>query len=750
MTTEPQSPPNEQKKDKENKGSFLDRLRSFLGKLADWFYRGLGVALWGLLIGTIFWWLLAVIIWPVLDARYNRVSISLEDPYGSLEVWGPRVVPGGAEPAEISFTLLQGSTKSEPITVIVTIPDDFVVQNSTNQLSEEVTLIFSGRTKDETESIQLLNANQSKSLFINQRTLDIKVLNAGNEEIAVASIDIGVEGSWRYILRTFGGISPDKMPLVPLATLIVAIGGFWLKQNEERYRLDKEKKEEESRLAEKKREEEQRQTEEIQKQIRESLQFIRTALKGGNVASAEQRLSSIGPVDFLTHEQKNDREKANQLIALTHGNFATDISLFLSEDWLEATAGVLIYAAENKPADRTAISAMLRSFPFEKLKDETTCQQLLTVKAALGSKDPPVSATWPPTPPQQKLEELLQKKGYKNPFLSDFAEGEIGLLFQKEKAHFWDGGSPSLYKKIKESTTTTLVIGQAGSGRTTLAMALGGYYEMQKPFLFSCYTPGAPSIAEIRLALVDRLIQFLEMNPHYLMLLGDGQKSLVAQILVHEMGKKLVLSRLEANSPLIKDTWLKDTEKDENKHKIWKAEAQTHFNLLMAAIKETDNHPLPDAVWLIALRHCVSALKFKDSFLLCIDLGQNFSWGWFSTVIEPHHDLWNKYGLHPILFTTPEACDVSKIKLPLSVHVETLGWQKEELEQMLAFRWKVVNGRVSLSEIFQNDAKEELLLRSNGSPRRLIRLWCEILVNRKAALPVSKAVVLKIAKELNG
>lgn len=735
-TTSGNTPSSLRHKDRGKLSSFRVQLHPSLNqlkaRLGDLFSRVLGTILWVLLLTTIVWWITAVVILPAWDAPYNRITKALDNgEQGYLEIWSPSVVHGGSEPSEIRITLRQEPIVGEPITVEVTIPYEFVVQVPNNHLGSKISLVFTGQMEQESAFIQLINANISKGLIVSQQELNIRAFDIEKNERAVFPVPIGAEGTLRYTVRTFGGISPDKIPLFPLATLLVSIGGLWLRQYEEQ-----------RRQAEKS-------IDEARKRADDQFKKVRNALREGNIVSAEQELTRVRREDLTLHIEANDWNKAEQIIEFSSGKSASDTALDFSEPWLKETAGALIYVAENNPFDRAKISALLRAIPLDRLDDESR-QRLQVAKEVLGSNDPAVSATWPPHPSgQQELRDLPQKTGYKDPFPKDRAENEIPLLFREENSLFW-AGHPLLDKKLVDIGTTTTVIGDPGSGCTALAMALGRYYSwIVEPVPFSCHIPGTPSIAEIRFTLAERLLQFMEHNPHYLMLIGNEQKSLAAQILVNDIGKRLVLSRLETTSPARNGGWLNHAEQNEFKRKIWKAEAQAHFSLLIEATKHSNINPLPDSAWPMALTHCLRLLKFKDTILLSIDAGATFSWDWYHNVIAPHHQHWNEHGLHPIIFTSPAAYNTPRIKPALLPRVETLKWEINDLEEMLNARWRAANKtRLPLREVFPDDSKDELLAQARGNPRRLVQLWREILVERKSPIPVEKEVITKTAEDL--
>jgi hypothetical protein len=742
----------------------LDRLKI---KLVDYILGGLGIILWTFLLATIVWWLLAVVIWPGMDTPYNREVVPLSIYSNNyFEVWSPRVIHGGGAPVEIRFSLRQENITGQPITIEMTIPNEFIVQDpttyltqsvsidsgdplskpitvemsipaesnvktTTTHLTQTVSLIFDSQLIQESASIQLINANLSRKLGISQQELKIKVIGFDKQIIKSFTIPLGAEGTWRYVIRTLGGVSPDNLPLFPFAALLVSIGGLWLKQNEENRRQGEKRIEEAKRRAE------------------NLFETIRGALRSGNIMAAEQSLDRMRQESLINHIEEKKWRNVEQIIEFSQGKSVRTEALDL-ELWLEETAGTLLYMAEKGPFSRQEISAMLRVvMPLDRLKDGGTRRRLEVVKEVLGLALPPVRVTWPSRPLiQQELSNLPQKKGFKNPFREDHAENEVSLLFRNDNQLFWS--EHPLLKELMKVNDTTIVIGNHGSGCTAFAMAVGRYYYWtEEPVPFTCFIQGTPSMAEVRLALANRLLQFLEQDPHYLILMGNEQKTLAAQILVSEIGKNLLLSRLEAASPTHQERWLENAEKDENKRKVWKAEAQTHVNLMVEAIRQSDINPTTDNVWSMALAHCLRLLKFKDTILISIDAGDTFSGEWYQNVIAPHHQIWNEQGLHSIIFTTPAAYNTTKIKPTLLPQIKTLQWQAEELGKMLQARWVAANGRRPIGQLFNKDTIAELLGQAKGNPRQLIHLWREILVKRRSPIPVEIEAVTKAVKDLS-
>lgn len=681
---------------------------------------------WVLFLATFIWVVFAAIVWPAQNAKHFRSLYPLDDNY-SLEVWGPTIVPGESSVVEIRFTLHQKAISNTPLLLSMTIPQEYILESpANNQYTHNVELNFNGNFTDETQTIQIANAQIISGLKIAEREIPVYLGKDKDEDNIAGEISIGVEPTLRAALRQYGG-GGNEIPLFPLTTLFISVAGLVYREFQQR-KLDEEKKEEK-----------------LQALAKAHLEKLRQALKNGEMDLASQVLHEISRTAIKQYSDETQLHIAQRLINVAFGNIGNVVSEPFPANWLDEAAAALLYAVVHHPSDRQRLDSMLREFPLTRVAKDDTRTKLETAKSVMGVKTPVQDREplYPPSFPLPKYSNPIAGLG-ENPFPCEKAEDDIPFLFAQSNATFWS--DHPLLKTLKTAHGATLVSGEAGSGKTAFALALGEYrYVADERTVFSCYFSGTPRAEEIRNALAGRLLSFIERQPTFLVLLNDEQRNLLAQTLVAELGKDNVSGRLGyISNPARWVEWLNKAGDDSTKRNIWKAETLSHLKLLQDCVVATTPHALTEHQWLIAFMTCIYSLEFEKSAYIIIDTGDEFAWDWYNETIKLHQHKWKDVNLHTITFYPPQK------HLPMNrgndwLKMLDLKWTKEQLLAIAQWRWESAYERPPFASIFDTNALELLLELSEQNPRCFIRLWNAIFRDRPE-IPIKESAVRK-AKE---
>lgn len=653
------------------------------------------------------WILFATVIWPSENVRNFRSSFDLDNGR-TLEVWGPQVVPLET-PVEIHFALHRNDALGTPLTLRVSIPKDLVVFSpASNPLDGQVTLSFKGKSPEETLVIQVANAKQRTGLGVTYQTLQIEQGETEEQQSEptfnkLASFPIKVEQTWRGVLRQGGG---GAVPLGPLITLVTSIGTLFYQHithsREEREHTKKAEKEKAD-------------------EAQEKLQKIRQTLQESNAEEAARILEQIEQKGLTVYADANELSQARQLIELAKGKTTSFLLDSLPPTWTEAAAGAILYAAEHNPINRSALETLMRSFPLNQLSDERLKVRWNKVSANIGTNLPSQAHEWPrPTvgtwhafvlPPAPDLKS--------NPFPADRAEEEETYLFAHPTSLFWS--NHPTFQALKERRSTWIV-GEAGSGKTALALAIGKYLLSDNDFAekgFACYFRGLPPIAEIRRALARRLLDSLLQSPSHIPI-GDAQNRLVAEVLLTALSSNLILGCMEQATSAVNWDWLKQA-KNDTQRIIWQAEAHSRLRLLAETVRKCTSI-LPEPLWPKAWSATINFLGFEGCTRLAFDLDTFPASARQESGSLEELACWTEYGIHTLIFSLPQ----KRLERALEGWTGRLGltWDKVELQTMAEWRWGQIYPKRPFDTLFANsETKTFFIHQAQNNPARLIRIW---------------------------
>ncbi|MFO3796251.1 MAG: hypothetical protein ACK8QZ_03075, partial [Anaerolineales bacterium] len=633
------------------KKTWAGKIKSFY----EWVWNAIPLLL---ALLTFLWILFAMVIWPSQNTRNFRIPFELSDGR-RLEVWGPAVVPLET-PVDLYFVLHQEKAPAAPLTLQVIIPEDLVTLSpSPNPLAGRVTLTFDGTSPEETRIIQLANAKQRSGMGITRQAISIE--QAQGDE--ARTIEINVEQTWRGVLRQSGGGGSD-VPLGPIITLVPFLGTL-LSQYISRSREEQEKR---------------------ARQAGESLSKIRQALQQKNLEAAEKNLIFIEQQGLEAHLEAGDLTLARQLLQLAKGDISSLSFESFPEEWLEAAAGAVLYAARHNLSDRPSLEQLMRSFPADRLQDDNLKSEWQDVHSNIGAMVPSQAREWPRPSPKQwpTFAPPIASGLSENPFPHHQAEEEEAFLFASDKSLFWS--DHPVFNALKERRSIWIT-GEAGSGKTALALGLGKYVLGDRVFSergFGCYFKGLPSVSEIRRALASRLLDSILQNPSYLPF-GKDQHRLLAEMLLADLSPALILGCIEQTTAKATWDWLEEAQNN-TQRELWQAEARSRLRLLAEAVRKGDS-PLPEPLWPSAWSSAIRFLGFESGTRLVFDRNASPSVPQESRTLDTLAK-WAEYGIHTLVFSLPD----KRLKPALAGWTSpmALTWNETDIQQMAQWRWRQV------------------------------------------------------------
>ena len=247
-----------------------------------------------LFVATFIWVIFAAIFWPAENEKYFRIPLK-GDGKRQLEVWGPAIVPGDEAFVEIQFTSHQESVSNTPLSLSVTIPEEFIILSPTSgQYAHKVNIQFDGMLADETRTLKVANAHIVQNLGVGMQDVKISIEGQTTE---LDFFPLGAEGTWRTVLRQYGG-GGSEFPFFPLTTLFVSVTGWAYREIQQRIQ------------AKEKELEQQRDT------AKSQIKNVRSAIKDGQIDLARQTLDELSQGELKQFTNANDLQTAGRLIRI--------------------------------------------------------------------------------------------------------------------------------------------------------------------------------------------------------------------------------------------------------------------------------------------------------------------------------------------------------------------------------------------------------------------------------------------------
>lgn len=309
-----------------------------------------------------------------------------------------------------------------------------------------------------------------------------------------------------------------------------------------------------------------------------------------------------------------------------------------------------------------------------------------------------------------------------DPFINERAEVEKPWLFCKNGSLFW---AHSLFEHLNtDSVPLSLVIGERGSGKTALALALGQYKHSSQTL--GVYLKYAPQLPQIYQDFASRLLEFIQLHPTHLVYLAPEELRLLAQLLSTYLGQAPLLSSLSRAYFPENWRWLQEAS-DIEKRRLWQIEGQTQLRLLIREVEKVSNNPLPLSEWPIALYHLTQAFRF-ETIRLIVDTNIQCSPSWLEEVIFKPYQTWTQAHCQIVLFLHPETANQWKKWIEEDFPIYPLSWEAQNhnlLKSMILNRWEIRNQNKDITMAIKIELLEQLLVDAKGNPGKFILLWKE-------------------------
>lgn len=659
------------------------------------------------------WWLVSVlfvfvllgllslplsILWQTEDSKNQSMSISLDN-QSLLTVDYPAMLLLEDKPAQLSVSLLSDQATqplTQPLTITVQLPRALLLAAPPQTYRDaEPTLVFQPLvSRVQTQTLQIANARLVDGLEQTQ-TITLTTINS-----KPAVLPIRIEGTLRAALRGFLGNS-----LIPLITAFLSAAGLFFT------------------LLEKRREAEEKKVAERREQASKAKGRFRELMCQQNAGLAKETLQELEKQSLAELIDSADRSLMRRLIDWSEGGLAELNIDTLPPDWLNATAGALVFAFNNGQGKTSELLTILRRLPTDKLSENVRS----AVQAAINL--PEQARHWPIPSAQPEWELITLGEQWKgrlatNPFPFDYAEDDIPLLFSQVGA-FW--GEHPLYKRIKITHKTEIIQGKAGTGKTAMALALGEY--LHDPETLACNLSGLPEERDIQFALTKRLLDFVCYHPTFLRKLGQDSRTLLARVCTDALDRPVVLAALDS-APIEKMEYITQAKEEREKREHIVRSQLRLFRDTIVSLPAREYFSFHE--WSDALVQCARSLDFKIPVRIVIDASGEHCPEWINLVILPRLAQWKMRGIVAAIFVPDRTVD-TKLSGNTSpwLGLSQLEWDSALLAQMLDHRFKSImaakDSRVVRSDIADDDLWNPMIEKASNNPRCFIRLWNRML-----------------------
>ena len=638
--------------------------------------------------------------WQAQDLTHLTEKIELGDGK-TLTVDYPAIVLIDDKPALFSFSLHQPIT--QPLTVTVQLDRALVLAIPPQTYRDDApVLTFQPQvSRVQTQTLPIANARLVDGLG---QTGAVTLTITGSSSPITETLTIGVEGTLRAALRSFVGNSLNLI----ITALLSAAGLVF-------------------RLFEKRREaeEKQKEIEEKREQAKQAREGFRNLMQQQNAHLAQEVLDDLGKQGLAQYLAPGDPAWMRRLVDWSKGNLAGLNFRTLPPDWLEAAAGALIFARENGLGNDKEVSNAFRQLPVDKLSNDL--QEVVQITIHLPEQERrwrlrPAEPNWNLIALNQPWQDHLGV----NPFPYEYAEDDAIILFCQEVGAFWD--EHSLYQRIKATNKSEIIAGEAGMGKTAMALALGEYLHGSETL--ACYLPGLPEEHEIQRALAKKILDFVCQHPTFLRKLGQDSRVLLAHVCVDVLGDQVVLAALDS-APIEEMAFIKDYKGEERTKRERIVYSQLRlFREMIDALPAREH--LSHRDWCGALAQCARSLGFQLPIRVVIDASGEHCAEWINLVVLPRIAEWKMRDVVAIIFVPDRMMDtrLSGKDSPW-LGFPKLEWDSSLLPQMLEHRFKNImaarNSRVVRPEIVDEHLWNRMIESAKNNPRCFIRLWNRML-----------------------
>jgi cell division protein FtsL len=551
----------------------------------------------------------------------------------------------------------------------------------------------------QTQTLPIANARLVSGL---EQAGTVTLIVTGGSSPITETLTIGVEGTLRAALRGLVGNSLNW-----IVTALLSAAGLVFTQFEKR-RETEEKKEAEKR-----------------EQAKQERDRFRNLMQKQNVPLAQEALDELEKQGLMQYLAPADLAWMRHLVDWSKGNLAGLDFKTVPLDWLDAVAGALGFARENGRGNDQEMLSALRQLPTDKLSSEL---QTL-VQSAMNL--PEQARHWPPRPTEPNWNLIALNQPWQdhlgvNPYPYEYAEDDATILFPQVGAfsdeHF-------LYQRIKATNKSEIIAGEAGTGKTAMALALGEY--LHNAETLACYLPGLPEEREIQHVLAKKILAFVCWHPTFLRKLGQDSRGLLARVCVDALGDQVVLAALDS-APIEEMAFIKDYKGEERTKRERIVYSQLRlFRETIVSLPARESFPHYE--WYSALAQCARSLGFQLPIRVVIDASGEKCAEWMNESILPCIPFWKMDGVIVKIFVTSTVTNA--IKFPEDhlgwLLFSELEWDASLLTQMLEHRFKNVmaarDSRLVRPEVVDDPLWNRMIRNAKNNPRCFIRLWNRML-----------------------
>ncbi len=634
-------------------------------------------------------------VWWQSENSENQIKSIPLDTQTTLTVVYPAMLLVEDKPAQISFSVQEPLT--QPLTITVNLSCKFLLATSSQTYcdSEPVITFQPLVSRVQIQTLQIANARLE--VISKEEKIHFQLSNGIQDDLPIS-----VEGTLRAALRGFFSNS-----LTLIITGILSAVGLLYNQFEKR-REAEEKKEKEGK----------------ERAIQERDTF-REWMQRQNARLAQETLDELERRGLAQYLAPGDLAWMRRLVDWSKGNLAELNFKTVPSDWLDAAAGALILARENGLGNDQEVSNALRQLPVDKLSEN----QRQAVQSAINL--PEQARHWPLRPAKPDLNLIVPNELWKdrldvNPFPYEHAEDEVNLLFSQVDA-FW--GEHPLYQRIVASNKSEIIVGETGTGKTAMALALGEYLHSSETLAY--YLPGLPEEHEIQRALAKEILDFVCWHPTFMRKLGQDSRALLARVCVDMLGNQVVLARLD--TVVVQE--MEFVKRALNEPESRRRESIIHSQLSLfreTVVSLPARECLSHREWYDALAQCARSLGFRLPIRVVIDASGEHCTEWINLVVLPRIAEWKMMDIVATIFVTDRMLDtrLSGKDSPW-LGFSKLEWDSSLLTQMLEHRFNSImaaqGSRVVRPGVVDEHLWNRMIESAKNNPRCFIRLWNRML-----------------------
>jgi len=691
-----------------------------LPKNALYFLWGFIVLLTIVSLALTVFWIMGQVVWPNQAAQYQQKSflIYVNDSINHIEVRWPVVLLADANDAAIeviyyypepNLTIECCASYDELSTLKITTQSEEInfVRESDKVLVEDVAFAFF-RHNPKTHRIILQNTHTAPGRFLSnwlsEATIDVEV----SSPLGVRSIPIRikVETDWRAYLRKLSASDiSERSPILLLFGLVLTLGGLTYKNYKDN------------------------QQEEVEA-LTKKIAGIWASIRDGKIDEAKNDFKNISKESQQQCHQQ-EYEIINNILSLADDDDKNEIDDETYKNLLNShvneVAEALFFAADKIDIQNSSsrLRHRIRIFPFNKLSDKSR-QKFEQIRQKYF-RYPLTPRNWPKYPIEMLPPEKIGETGFTQIFRGVTTEQEEGDLFSKRVNLFWN--RHPLIKSLEQARcgSVILVQGEMGSGKTAIAKSIEyDGNDIDQRIVAYAYSPiSEESVCRL---FAKQILDFCLQNPNQLTRLGLVQRSLLAEVLVSFIDIKEIIAEIEYADPKFEQYIYNLRSKSDNK-KLWYKDGQLQLQLLREEIEKTEKR-MNYRQWFLNFVSVSSWLAFKRVYLI-LDLDNTANLSEVSWMLLPLRSILCECGISIFVFSAP----VHVVPANFFTHCFILGWNHEQLRDMLLHRWNQTNSPETnqITEIITNAEIDKLIKESQNNPRRLSQLWSQHKFNDERA-----------------